>query len=774
MTRRVWSLRTHLSALLLVTIVVTASIVAFTALVWKVPRTERDSLVELQRETDEVSTRLWLLLRARQTRLEMLGSLVRGRAAAEVVPLLQANVGPSRQFQGLYLLTADGRVEAVALAGRARSDELVGDDLSSSSLFQSTRERRDVVWSGKYLSAMSGRNIVGVAQRLANGQVLIGEIAQTELLRTLQSAAGGHGSSIWVVDQAGEVIADTENGRQVGRFNLYNWPALQTARAGAPVPTQATVLGQRVQIVVTKVPVLDWSLVGNVPAGWRHPAIRAFVIDVAMAFAGCLVVGLLIAPFWAQRMGRSVRNILARAKQATSDEAHGLSWPRSSVSELNALSADLERVTATLQEREQKFHAIFNATPIPMAVTDIDNALRVVDVNEAWCAAFGFLREEVIGRNGEELGLSDAGQDVQLMEHMDGDTMSGDFELRLRDGQRVPVCVFMRRVRLAAANWLVCAPVDVGPIRRVEAELQALNQQLEARVAQRTQDLSASNAQLTQTAEQLHLAQDELVRSDKLAALGSLVAGVAHELNTPLGNGLMAVSTTVEATQRFRASMASGLRRSDLHLLMDSVRQGVDIAQRNLARAASLVQSFKQVAVDQTSAQRRSFELGEVVHEMLVSLRPSLNRTPYRIEVDVPATGLRLDSYPGALGQTIGNLIQNAVLHGFDGRAHGTVRITGGRDAGGRIWLQVQDDGRGIAPEFIERIFEPFMTTRQGRGGSGLGLHISRNAVESLLGGSLGVHSVPGQGTCFELHLPDVAPRDATDAQLHAVAGERV
>ena len=304
--------------------------------------------------------------------------------------------------------------------------------------------------------------------------------------------------------------------------------------------------------------------------------------------------------------------------------------------------------------------------------------------------------------------------------------------------------------------------MDVGPLRAVEQALRELNSDLEARVAQRSESLAASNAELSETAEQLRLAQVELVRAEKMAALGGLVAGVAHELNTPIGNGVMAVSALHSVVQRFRQAMQTGLRRADLNSLLSGVEEGTDIAARNLRRAAELVQNFKQVAVDQTSAQRRSFELGEVVHEMVVSLKPSFGRKPWRIDVEVPQSGLRVDSYPGALGQVIGNLIQNAVVHGFEGREHGTVRITAGRDGDGQdgwVWLHVDDDGRGIAAEYIGRIFDPFMTTRMGRGGTGLGLHISYNAVVNLLGGTLTVASTEGQGTSFGIRLPVEAPR---------------
>jgi signal transduction histidine kinase len=226
----------------------------------------------------------------------------------------------------------------------------------------------------------------------------------------------------------------------------------------------------------------------------------------------------------------------------------------------------------------------------------------------------------------------------------------------------------------------------------------------------------------------------------------------------------MAVSAMGDATRSFQSAMQAGVRREDLRQLVDSIVQGTDIAGRNLRRATELVHSFKQAAADQAGALRRSFELAEVVHEMVVSLQPSFARKPWRIEVDVPATGLRMDSYPGALGQALGNLIENAVLHGFDGRSHGTVRITAGALADRRIWLHVVDNGRGIAAGHLNRIFDPFMTTRMGRGGTGLGLHISYNAVVNLLGGTLTVDSVLGQGACFAMRLPAEAPRPAGKA----------
>ena len=300
-----------------------------------------------------------------------------------------------------------------------------------------------------------------------------------------------------------------------------------------------------------------------------------------------------------------------------------------------------------------------------------------------------------------------------------------------------------------------------------QQDLQTLNAELEQRVAQRTEALAATNAELKQSFAHLQAARAELERTEKLASLGGLVAGVAHELNTPLGNGVMAVSTLRDDLHQFQLQLRQGLRQSALDKFVQSVEVGTGIASRNLERAADLVTSFKQIAVDQTSGQRRRFELQTLGHEVLLTLRPSFARTPYTVDLDI-ASGLVLDSYPGALGQILTNLITNAIVHGFDGRDHGRILVQAQALADDQVELTVADDGQGIASAVIDRLFQPFVTTRMGRGGTGLGLHIAHTAASHVLGGALTVRSTAGQGTVFTLRLPRTAPSGAVPAQALA------
>jgi len=256
---------------------------------------------------------------------------------------------------------------------------------------------------------------------------------------------------------------------------------------------------------------------------------------------------------------------------------------------------------------------------------------------------------------------------------------------------------------------------------------------------------------------QLQEAQSQLVSQEKLAALGALMAGVAHELNTPIGNSLLIASTLEQKTNELEEQLnGPGLRRSELAGFIADARKASELVMRGLHSAADLVSSFKQVAVDRTTEQRRLFNLQQVTHEIVATMMNRIRAAGHRIEYEVP-DAVGMDSYPGPFGQVITNLINNALLHAFDQRESGSMRLTAQLLVEGRVLIAFSDDGGGIAPENLTRIFDPFFTTKLGQGGSGLGLSISYNIVTTLLGGQISVVSSKG-GTTFTLDLPLVAP----------------
>ena len=252
-------------------------------------------------------------------------------------------------------------------------------------------------------------------------------------------------------------------------------------------------------------------------------------------------------------------------------------------------------------------------------------------------------------------------------------------------------------------------------------------------------------------------AQARLVQSEKLAALGKLVAGVAHELNTPLGNSQMALTTLRSQLEAFREGVATtGLRRSDFDAFLDNVNEGSELALSGVSRSAALVAKFKQLAVHQHQGERQEFRVRDAVSQALVSISGLLKSTPYRIEIDIPESWV-IDSYPQALAETLGILLSNALLHGVAGRPHGLVKVSV-HDAGpSGLQLRVQDDGAGISANDLPRIFDPFFSTKFGQGGSGLGLHLAHNMAIQVLGGRLTVESTLGHGSTFMLDLPRYA-----------------
>jgi len=289
---------------------------------------------------------------------------------------------------------------------------------------------------------------------------------------------------------------------------------------------------------------------------------------------------------------------------------------------------------------------------------------------------------------------------------------------------------------------------DINALNQALAALRTLNEQLESRVEQRTAALQSANAELRSTLERLTIAQRQLFESEKLASLGGLVAGIAHEINTPLGIGVTAASHLQEEAARMSRLIESGdLRTEDLDEFRYTARESSDMILRNLQRADRLVKSFKQVAVDQSSEARRVVDLGTCLNEILTTLGPSLKKTPHRVELDCPP-GLIIETAPGALYQIITNLVMNSLTHGFEGGRAGGIRI-------GVAWqehvvsIDYRDDGRGMDDAVRARIFEPFFTTRRGQGGSGLGMHIVYSLVTQVLEGSIDCESTPGIGTRF-------------------------
>lgn len=265
--------------------------------------------------------------------------------------------------------------------------------------------------------------------------------------------------------------------------------------------------------------------------------------------------------------------------------------------------------------------------------------------------------------------------------------------------------------------------------------------------------LEEQNAALNTALTALQQAQSELVRQEKLASLGRLVAGVAHEINTPLGICVTATSHLVQELKLTREELAAGEMTEDsLEQFFTIIDQSLRIMTTNTQRAAALVRSFKQVAVDQSSDDIRSFNLKTYLNEVLLSLQPKLKGRPVKVEVDCPGD-INLDSFPGAVSQIVTNLLMNSLVHGYEHERAGTIRIAA-RVEDGNVVFDYSDDGVGMDQETLGKLFDPFFTTKRGQGGSGLGAHILYNLVTGPLGGTVKVDSVAGEGLRYHLRFP--------------------
>lgn len=294
-------------------------------------------------------------------------------------------------------------------------------------------------------------------------------------------------------------------------------------------------------------------------------------------------------------------------------------------------------------------------------------------------------------------------------------------------------------------------------LQNSKQELMDLNDQLEIRVVQRTGEIEAANKALHESMDKLEKAMKELMHAEKLASLGSMVAGISHELNTPIGNTMLAASTMERLFEGARSQFESGqFKRS---AMAEFVSEGLEMSSlitRSTQRSSELVASFKQVAVDQTSEQRRLFDLKSVIDDNVAAMTPNFKKKQINIVNQVPPD-IRCDSFPGPLGQILTNVIQNAIVHGFEAKGGGTLTISCLNQAK-LIVLNIHDDGVGMPQNIVAHVFDPFFTTRMGQGGSGLGMSISHRIATSVLGGDLRVESRPGFGTTFILTVPKVAP----------------
>jgi signal transduction histidine kinase len=290
--------------------------------------------------------------------------------------------------------------------------------------------------------------------------------------------------------------------------------------------------------------------------------------------------------------------------------------------------------------------------------------------------------------------------------------------------------------------------------QQAERELQTLNSRLEEEVNQRTVALKSANNELIQTLEKLHQFQRQIVENEKMASLGDMVAGVAHEVNTPIGLGITASTMMLDRLavidQQFKGKT---LKASAMERFINESRENLNIIYRNLDRAAQLISSFKQVAVDQTSEEAREVNVKQLIEETLMSMRPRLKKVTHTINIDCSET-LNVMCKAGPLNQILINLIMNSLIHAFETVENGKIDVIARLTDDQKLKIIYKDNGSGIPTSIKKRIFDPFVTTKRGQGGSGLGMHLVFNLVTQALNGNIKLESEEGNGVEFTLTFP--------------------
>ncbi len=304
---------------------------------------------------------------------------------------------------------------------------------------------------------------------------------------------------------------------------------------------------------------------------------------------------------------------------------------------------------------------------------------------------------------------------------------------------------------------------DQTEVVQSHQRLESLNESLEKRVQERTRNLEESNARLEESLASLAQAHEQLVQSEKMAALGSLVAGISHEINTPIGIGVTTSTNIEESIESLEQMFSDGtLTRSEFENRIGQTRKGLDILIRNLRRASELIKSFKQVAVDQSSDELREIDVREYCDEIILSLQPKLKTTNIQLDNNIPE-GIRIYTNPGALYQILSNLIMNSLVHAFDQPLDNETISLNAMLNNSELVFEYKDNGKGADEETLKKIFDPFFTTKRGQGGSGLGMNVVYNLVTSSLKGKIDVQSEEDRGIAIKINMPV----SQTQPQLH-------
>lgn len=432
---------------------------------------------------------------------------------------------------------------------------------------------------------------------------------------------------------------------------------------------------------------------------------------------------------------------------------------------LSLMVRERESAQAALAFSEEKYAKAFKNLSEVVGLVRLSDQ-KYVEVNELFFESLGYSPEEVIGHSSEDFQLWEDPEDRRrFFKQLQYDKKVRNFEChwQTKNHERRIGNTSSEIITIGGDVYEVFIWNDITEIKKTEEELREVQTKLEIKVEERTselmalnQELMAMNDELVSTLDRLKKTQQQLLHSEKMAALGSLVAGISHEISTPIGISVTSVSYVEKELSIMAGKLKTGtLRKAELDEYVAETALFLQTTAKNLERADLLIRSFKQISVDQTTEDRRKFKVKPYLEELLLSLNPLLKNTTHRVVIECPEN-LEVNSYPGIIAQVITNFITNSLRHGFEKDFSGTISIE--FDQFGSLYtLTYRDNGKGMTSDVLERIYDPFFTTKRGaEGGTGLGLHLVYNIVTQKLGGEIKCFSEPGKGVSFVITFPDL------------------
>lgn len=571
--------------------------------------------------------------------------------------------------------------------------------------------------------------------------------------------------------------------------------------------SQGDVYANSGMVHVTKIIMKDDKYLGTVSVGitdyYMKQELEQEVMSTLLTMMVTMAVLWILITFISRRITRPIYALTAGTEEIASgnlsqrltvesaDEIGMLARKFNSMSDQLALMIEQRDKSAqALAASEEKFSTSFRYAADTIGVISLKDQ-RYIEANDAYFRTFGYVRDEVIGRSSVDFNLwEDPEQRQAIYERLSRQEPIRNIETRwlTKSGEVLIGLTSVDYAEIFGEKCFIFVWHDITARKKAEEELQRLNSELEQKVDMRTRDLldaneeliainqeltdvnvrlageieerkkiesqlADANQELTSTIEVLNHTQAQLVQSEKMASLGSLVSGVAHEINTPLGIGIAATSNLQRLTSDFVQRFQAGpIKRQELVDFLEDCQTGLSMICPNLDRAAHLVRSFKQVSIDQSSDTRRLFHICGYLEEILLSLHPVLKKVRQQIDIQCD-NELLIDSYPGPIAHIVTTLVQNSLQHAYapEDEGHIIIRV---EEKPGRLLFVYSDDGTGMDEDTLKHIFDPFFTTKRGSGATGLGMSILYNIVTMQLGGHIECFSEPGKGSTFYIDFP--------------------